>query len=112
MKVYTLLKETFDYWNNCFDCNVKTFSDRESALNYLAFEKETMLNDIYDQIEDLFENAMLSKTEENLEKLYDNGNSPYIYEYANDNDFFRIYIEEWGSIQLSISEQDVMEFKI
>ena len=112
MKVYALIKETYVYWDNDYDCTVKIFTDRESALNYLVIEKESILDEVYSELKSSFEDADLPATEKGLEELYDDGNSNYIYDYTDHDDYFRIYIEEWGFETLYISEQDVMEFKI
>ena len=112
MKVYALVKETYVYWDNDYDCTVKIFVDRESAINFLAIEKESILDEVYYEIKGTLEDANLPPTEKSLEQLYDEGDSNYIYDFTSHDDYFRIYIEEWGSETLHISEQDVMEFKI
>lgn len=112
MKVYALIKETYAYWDNEYDSTVKIFTDKVSAMNYLAIEKEAILDEVYHEIKSILEDADLPATEKGLEQLYDDGNNNYVYDYTNYDDYFRICIEEWGSETLYISEQDVMEFKI
>lgn len=98
MKVYLLIKESYGSYDNFYDTTVQSFIDRESALNYLAIEKES-------KIEEAMREVKVSTIEE-LE------NSSYVYDFDNRDDYYYIDIEDWGYDCLKIVEQDMMEFKI
>ena len=92
MKVYTLIHETYGWWDNDYYTEIYTFKDRQSAINYLKILSETLLED-----------ALKSNdiTLEDIDNDYD--------AFEQEEDFFFIKIEEWGSETLSIKETDLME---
>ena len=92
MKVYTLVHETYGWWDNDYNVNIYTFKDRQSAINYLKILSEMLIEDA------LKHNDM---------KLED-----FDYDYNRfdqEEDYLYISIEEWGSETLSITETDLME---
>ena len=101
MKVYILLHETFAYYNNEAGYSVKVFADKDSALRYLAILKEQLLDNAMEELG--------YKTVKELEDLYEN-DSEYILYYRNEDDYYYIDIEDWGTDTLSILEEDVMTF--
>ena len=110
MKIYTLVKESYCYWNGDYDCTIELFKDKQSAMNYMKFKKEEILEDAYNELGDFFENSLLEKTEYNLAILAERHED--IYDFTNTADYFRISIEEWGYDECYILEKDIMEFKL
>ena len=45
MKVYTLLHETYGWWDNDYNVDIYTFKDRQSAINYLKILSEALIDD-------------------------------------------------------------------
>ena len=93
MKVYTLIHETYGWWDNEYDVNIYTFKDRQSAINYLKILSEMLIEDA------------LKHNDMTLEDLR---NNDYDY-FDQEEDYLYIRIEEWGSETLSIKETDLME---
>ena len=93
MKVYTLLHETYGWWDNDYNVDIYTFKDRQSAINYLKILSEMLIEDA------LKHNDM---------KIEDFENNDYDY-LDQEEDYLYIRIEEWGSDTLSIRETDLME---
>ena len=95
-KVYILVHESHSYWDNDYNVNFKTFKDKESAMNYLKIMKQEFIDNACDH--------------ENLtvEELRDG----YIYAFEDEEDYFRIDIEEYGYDLAYIDDQDIMSFNI
>lgn len=95
MKVYVLVHESYTWWDNDYETQVYAFKDKPSAINYLAVLREMLLDDALEHnnltIEDL------------------TNDDDYMYLDMEDDDYFIIRIEEWGSESLWIKESDVME---
>ena len=94
MQVHILVQEYLSYWDNDFTTNVYAFKDRQSAINYLKELKESTLDEImaeynYKSIDDL--------------------NAGCDYFEIEDEDWFCIRLDEYGTECLYISKQDVME---
>lgn len=94
MQVHILVQEYLSYWDNDFTTNVYAFKDRQSAINYLKELKESTLEEImaeynYKSIDDL--------------------NADCDYFEMEDEDWFCIRLDEYGTECLYISKQDVME---
>ena len=102
MKVYTLVKESYSYWDSDYNVSLKVFKDKQSAMNYLEIEKESLLQDAMKQLD--------VTTIEEIQALYDEEDGVYYFE--NSKDSYYIEIEEWGHDCLSIEEHDVMEFSM
>jgi hypothetical protein len=92
MKVYTLIHESYGWWDNDYCTEIYTFKDRQSAINYLKILSEMLIEDA------LKHNNM---TLEEINNDYDT--------LEQDDDYLYIRIEEWGSETLSITETDLME---
>lgn len=101
MKVYVLLYESFSYYDNETTNSIKVFVDRDSALRYFAVFKEQLLDNAMEELN--------FKTVQELEDSFEN-DSEYIYDYRNEEDYYYIDIEDWGTDRLSILEEDVMSF--
>ena len=93
MKVYTLVHETYGWWDNEYDTTIYTFKDRQSAINYLKILSEALIDDALDH---------------NNITLEDLENNDYDY-FDQEEDYLYIRIEEWGSETLSITKTDLME---
>lgn len=100
MKVYLLVRESYVYWDNEHDVSIKTFKDRQSAINYLTIEKEMLLAEAMHELN-------VTSSEE-IRELYEN--DEVVYAYENEIDSYYIEIEEWGYDILSVQEHDIMEF--
>ena len=109
MKVYALVKESYFYWDGDYETKIELFSNKQDAINYLNIVKESSLEDVYREIYDLFENNNLEFTETNLAILAERYEDDPIYEFSNKEDYFRVYIEEWGYDEYYILEKNVME---
>ena len=96
MKVYVLVHESYTWWDNDYTTQVYTFKDKQSAINYLAVLRDTLLDDALEH------NDM--KIED-----FENSDDYYMYLDMEGEDFFTVRIEEWGSESLWIKESDVME---
>ena len=101
MKVYILLYESYSYYDNDVINSIKVFADKDSAMRYFAVLKEQLLDNALEELN--------FKTVQELEDSFENG-SDYIYDYRNDDDYYYINIEDWGTDTLSILEEDVMTF--
>ena len=101
MKVYILLYESYSYYDNEATNSIKVFADKGSAIHYLDILKEQL-------IENALEELNLKNLQE-LEESFEN-DSEYIYSYTNEDDYYYIDIEDWGTDTLSILEEDVMTF--
>jgi hypothetical protein len=101
-KVYILVHESYAYWDNDYDVNFKTFKDKESAMNYLKIMKQEFIDNACDH-----ENL----TVEELRNAYDSDDG-YVYAFEDEEDYFRLDIEEYGYDCAYISDQDVMSFNI
>ena len=93
MKVYTLIHETYGWWDNDYNVNIYTIKDRQSTINYLKILSEMLIEDA------------LKHNDMTLEDLR---NNDYDY-FDQEEDYLYIRIEEWGSETLSIKETDLME---
>ena len=93
MKIYTLIHESYGWWDNDYCTQIYTFKDRQSAINYLKILSEALIDDA------LKYNDM---------KLEDFENNDYDY-FEQEEDYLYIRIEEWGSETLSITKTDLME---
>ena len=94
MQVHILVQEYLSYWDNDFTTNVYAFKDRQSAINYLKELKESTLEEIM---------------EEYNYKSIDDLNADCGYFEIEDEDWFCIRLDEYGTECLYISKQDVME---
>ena len=94
MQVHILVQEYLSYWDNDFTTNVYAFKDRQSAINYLKELKESTLEEIM---------------EEYNYKSIDDLNADCDYFEIEDEDWFCIRLDEYGTECLYISKQDVME---
>ena len=101
MKVYLLVHESYGYWDNDYYVDVKSFKDKQSAINYLTIWKNEMLNGYLEDME-------VETIEEYREQL---GDSLYSLD-IEDDDWFKVDVEDTGYDVLYIEEQDVMEFEI
>ena len=101
-KVYILVHESYAYWDNEYDVNFKTFKDKESAMNYLKIMKQEFIDDACDH-----ENL----TVEELRNAYESDDG-YVYAFEDEEDYFRIDIEDYGYDCAYIDVQDVMSFNI
>ena len=109
MKVYALVKETYAYWEGDYETEIELFSNKQDAMNYLNIVKESSLQDVYREIHDLFEQNNLEFTETNLAILAEQYEDLPIYEFSNREDYFKVYIEEWGYDEYYILEKNIME---
>jgi hypothetical protein len=80
---------------------MKSFKDKQSAINYLTIWKNEMLNEY-------LEEENVKTIEEYREHL---GDSLYCLDMADD-DWFKIDVDETGYDVLYIEEQDIMEFEL
>ena len=94
MKVYVVVQETLGWWDNDFYTNVHVFKDRQSALNFLKLLKDSTIEELMDDFN--------YKTIDDLNADCDNFD-------IEDEDFMSIRLDEWGSENLYITEEDVME---
>ena len=101
MKVYLLVHESYGYLDNDYYVDVKSFKDKQSAINYLTIWKNEMLNSYLADME-------VETIEEYREQL---GDALYSLD-IEDDDWFKIDVDETGYDVLYIEEQDIMEFKI
>ena len=101
MKVYILLYESYSYYDNDSTNSIKVFVDRDSALRYFAVFKEHLLDNALEELD--------YKTVQELEYEFEN-DGYHIYDYRNEDDYYYIDIEDWGTDTLSILEEDVMSF--
>ncbi len=100
MKVYLLIHEVYLYWNNEYLVEIKSFKDEQSAINYLSFVKQEILNEL-----------MREKDVETVNELM-NVIGDKIISFDNCDDYFYLELEEDGYDILYIEEQDVMEFNL
>lgn len=101
MKVYVLVHETYAYWDNMYDVEIKSFKNERSAINYLSILKNEILNYYLEDVD--------AKTIEEFTAYL--GDALYTFDIEDDN-WFKIDVEETGYDILYIEEQDVMEFEI
>ena len=101
MKVYILVHESYGYWDNDYYVDMKSFKDKQSAINYLSIWKNEMLNEYLGEIE-------VETIEEYREQL---GDALFCLDITDD-DWFKIDVDETGYDVLYIEEQDVMKFEI
>lgn len=101
MKVYVLFYESYAYYDNETRNSLKVFVDKDSALRYFAILKEQLLDNAMEELN--------LKTVQELEDKFEN-DGDYIYDYRNEEDYYYIDIEDWGTDRLSILEEDVMSF--
>lgn len=94
MQVHILVQEYLSYWDNDFTTNVYAFKDRQSAINYLKELKESTLDEIMNEYD---------------YKSIDDLNANCDYFEIEDEDWFCIRLDEYGTECLYISKQDVME---
>ena len=94
MQVHILVQEYLSFWDNDFTTNVYAFKDRQSAINYLKELKESTLEEIMEE-----------NKYDSIERLRIDCD----YLEIEDDDFFGIRLEEYGTECLYISKQDVME---
>jgi hypothetical protein len=101
MKVYVLVHETYGYWANEYDVEIKSFKDKRSAINYLSIWKNEILNYYLEDVD--------AETVEEFRTYL--GDSLYTFD-IEDDDWFKIDVEDTGYDTLYIEEQDIMEFEL
>lgn len=94
MQVHILVQEYLSYWDNDFTTNVYAFKDRQSAINFLKVHKEATIDEIMDEYK---------------YKSIDDLNADCDCFEIEDEDWFCIRLDEYGTECLYISKQDVME---
>lgn len=93
MKVYLLIHESYNYWDNSIDLKTYVFKDEKSAIAYMKILSEKLIDEALEINPNLIPN-------EN-----DDGDD-YIEQYE---DYLYIKTGEWGHEIVHIEEQDVME---
>lgn len=101
MKVYVLVHEFYGYWDNDYDVDIKSFKDERSAINYLTIWKNEILNGYLEDVN--------AETVEEFRSYL--GDGLYTFDIEDDN-WFKIDVEDTGYDILYIEEQDIMEFEI
>lgn len=101
MKVYILVHESYGYWDNDYDVEIKSFKDERSAINFLSIWKNEILNYYLEDVN--------AETIEEYRAYL--GDELYTLDIEDDN-WFKIDIEEMGYDILYVEEQDVMEFEL
>ena len=103
MKVYLLVHESYSHWNGDYYVDVKSFKNKQSAINYLTIWKNEILNDYLGE-----ETENIKTIEEYKESL---GGSLYCL-ITTEDDWFKVDVKDAGYDILYIEEQDVMEFEL
>jgi hypothetical protein len=97
-KVYLLLHETYEEFDNYHDTSVYIFEKYEDGLFYLDEMKQKIIEDY------------LRESNEDINFFLNNDDNDYYREIDERKGYFYIYLEEHGWDRLSLEEYDILKF--